>query len=371
MDLLQTPLHEIALETGARMVPFAGWEMPVQFTGVVEEHSSVRKKAGVFDISHMGVFRLEGKNPKDALQALVPTDLHRIGPGEACYSVLLNENGGIIDDLIIYDLGTSSETSSSLLIVINASRTETDIKWLRTYLDPSEISILDAKKNKIFLAVQGPQAQQILESIIGISLERMPRFSHCYINLKNFNQSNTAFIARTGYTGEEGFEILLQSDLGHSLWQELLAKGVTPCGLGARDTLRIEAGMHLYGNDMDQTTTPFEAGLGWLVHLEKAMPFIGQEALAKQAEFGIKQRLIGLELTERAIARSGYKVLHQGKVIGKITSGTWSPTLGKAIAMAYVPTSLSKIGQLLEVEIRNKRHIAKVVKKTFYLRSSA
>ncbi len=373
MEPLKTPLNDLCVEAEARMVPFAGWEMPVQFKGLLEEHHSVRKRAGIFDISHMGVFRLDGKNPKDALQKLIPTDLHRIGTGEACYSVLLNEAGGILDDLIIYDLGSPEKDYSSLIIVVNASRTASDIDWLKLHLNPAGISISDEKKENIFLALQGPQSQALLESISGESLENLPRFGHRYIQLRRLGKTNhePAFISRTGYTGEEGYEILLNAEIGRSLWLRLLEQGVTPCGLGARDTLRIEAGMHLYGQDMDAKRTPLEAGLGWLVHLEKSSSFIGKASLEKQVNIGIKNRLIGLELSERAIARTGYKILHAGQTIGKITSGTWSPTLGKAIAMAYVPTSFGQIGQPLEIAIRAKNHTAKVVKRPFYLRASA
>ena len=350
------------------MVPFAGWEMPLQFSGLLQEHQAVRQHVGMFDISHMGVLRLEGTNPKDALQALVPTDLHRIGPGEACYTVLLNETGGIIDDLVIYDLESNQREKESLLIVINAACAESDTSWLKTHLQATDINLSDAKANGILLAVQGPKSIDVLERLSGESLTKLPRFGHRQVQFNGLGteQPESVFVARTGYTGEDGFELLLNSTAGHALWRLMLAEGVSPCGLGCRDTLRLEAAMHLYGQDMDINTTPFEAGLGWLVHLEMPAHFIGRTSLEQQAEDGPARRLIGLKLPGRAIARHGYPVLHNNKKVGEITSGTWSPTLGEAIALAYVPTSLAQIGNVLEVEIRGKNHPATVVKRPFY-----
>ncbi|MDP6310021.1 MAG: glycine cleavage system aminomethyltransferase GcvT [Prochlorococcaceae cyanobacterium ETNP14_MAG_4] len=372
MVLQYTPLHELCRDAGGRMVPFAGWEMPLQFSGLLQEHQAVRKHGGMFDVSHMGVLRIEGTNPKDALQALVPTDLHRIGPGEACYTVLLNEKGGIVDDLVIYDIESNQGEKESLLIVINAACAETDTTWLKQHLATTDIVISDAKANGVLLAVQGPQTREVLESLSGESLVNLPRFGHRNIQFNGLGteQPESVFIARTGYTGEDGFELLLDAKAGRALWLSLLAKGISPCGLGSRDTLRLEAAMHLYGQDMNINTTPFEAGLGWLVHLEIPAQFIGRTALEQQAEQGPLRRLIGLKLPGRAIARHGYPVLHNNEKVGEITSGTWSPTLGEAIAMAYVPTALAHIGNVLEVEIRGKNHPATVVKRPFYRRAS-
>ena len=366
--LQRTPLYELCQAASGRMVPFSGWEMPLQFSGLLKEHQAVRNSAGLFDISHMGILKLEGKHPKESLQALVPTDLNRIGPGEACYTVFLNENGGILDDLIVYDLGDSSLNKQSLLLVINASRYVSDKHWLETHLPQEQISISDAKANNIFMALQGPKAKLLLEDLIQSSLTSIPRFGHRQIQLKEWDspEMHPSFIARTGYTGEEGFEMLLPVENGKKLWLQLIDQGAKPCGLGARDTLRLEAAMHLYGNDINQKTTPFEAGLGWLVHLEMPSKFIGRRALEKQAEEGVQRRLIGLQLNDREIARNGYPIMHEDKIVGAITSGSWSPTLNKAIALAYVPIKLAKIGGYLEVEIRGKKHVAQVVKKPFY-----
>ena len=347
------------------MVPFAGWEMAVQFAGLVAEHEAVRHGCGMFDISHMGVLTLQGPGAKDALQALVPSDLHRIGPGEACYTVLLNDAGGIRDDLIVYDRGWNRAAEAhELVLVINAACAAADTTWLRQQLEPQGITISDRKGDGVLLALQGPEAAARLEALCGSSLAGVPRFGHRDLVLNG----TTVFAGRTGYTGEDGFELLLQRDAGIALWQQLLAGGVTPCGLGARDTLRLEAAMHLYGNDMDTSTSPLEAGLGWLVHLEMPKAFVGRQALEQQTANGVQRRLVGLELCGRAIARHGYPVLHNGAAVGEITSGSWSPTLHKGIALAYVPVALAKLGTELAVEIRGKAEPAVVVKRPFYRR---
>jgi aminomethyltransferase len=367
-SLRRTPLHAAVAAAGGRLVPFAGWEMAVQFSGLVAEHNAVRQGCGVFDISHMGVLSLRGDGVKDALQRLVPTDLFRIGPGEASYTVLLNESGGIRDDLIVYDRGRSD--TDELLLVINAACAEADTAWIRSQLEPAGIADRKGPEG-ILLALQGPEAPARLEALVGESLAGLPRFGHRDLVLRGGEGAAAGapvFAARTGYTGEDGFELLLEREAGLALWEQLLAAGVTPCGLGARDTLRLEAAMHLYGNDMDATTTPLEASLGWLVHLEMPAAFIGREALERQTAEGVGRRLVGLRLEGRAIARHGYPVLHDGAVVGEVTSGTWSPTLGQAIALAYVPAGLAKLGTALAVEIRGKAEPAVVVKRPFYRR---
>ena len=374
-DLRRTPLHGAAKAAGGRLVPFAGWEMAVQFAGLVAEHTAVRQACGVFDISHMGVLVLRGDGVKDALQGLVPSDLFRIGPGEACYTVLLNDAGGIRDDLIVYDRGRRPGPEGErdeVVLVINAACAEADTAWIRSQLEPSGITIVDRKGPEgILLALQGPEAPARLEALVGESLAGLPRFGHRDLVLQGGRGAAAGapvFAARTGYTGEDGFELLLERDAGLALWEQLLAEGVTPCGLGARDTLRLEAAMHLYGNDMDAATTPLEASLGWLVHLEMPADFIGRAALEHQSADGVTRRLVGLRLEGRAIARHGYPVMQNGAVVGEVTSGTWSPTLGQAIALAYVPTAAAKLGTALAVEIRGKAEPAVVVKRPFYRR---
>jgi aminomethyltransferase len=350
--------------------------MAVQFSGLVQEHQAVRQHCGVFDISHMGVLELRGDAVKDAMQALVPSDLFRIGPGEACYSVLLNDGGGIRDDLIIYDRGrlplaggAAGEETDELVLVINAACAEADTAWIRDQLEPRGITVRDRKGDGVLLALQGPEAPARLEALSGADLSGLPRFGHRDLVLRGGALEGVpVFAARTGYTGEDGFELLVGREAGLALWERLLAEGVTPCGLGARDTLRLEAAMHLYGNDMDAATTPLEASLGWLVHLEMPAPFIGRAALERQTAEGVRKRLVGLKLQGRAIARHGYPVRHAEAVVGEVTSGSWSPTLGEAIALAYVPAELAKIGTELAVEIRGKAEPARVVKRPFYRR---
>ncbi len=376
--LRRTALFEAARAAGGRLVPFAGWEMTVQFAGLVAEHQAVRSGCGLFDISHMGVLRLRGDGAKDALQALVPTDLFRIGPGEACYTVLLNEAGGIRDDLIVYDQGrvardpASGVTTDALVVVINAACAEADTAWIRAQIEPRGIEVSDSKGEGVLLALQGPEAANRLEALSGVSLAGLPRFGHRQLRLAGTAQGAAAgaelFVGRTGYTGEDGFELLLDRQAGLALWQQLLDEGVVPCGLGARDTLRLEAAMHLYGSEMDASTSPLEAGLGWLVHLEMPKPFIGREVLERQSAEGVTRKLVGLKLEGRAIARHGYPVLRDGQSVGVITSGTWSPTLGEAIALAYVPSDAAKLGTELAVEIRGKAAPALVVKRPFYRR---
>ncbi len=369
-SLRRTPLHAAAVAAGGRMVPFAGWEMAVQFGGLVQEHQAVRQRCGVFDISHMGVLTLRGDGVKERLQALVPTDLFRTGPGEACYTVLLNDAGGIRDDLIVYDRGRV-DGADELLLVINAANAEADTAWLRQGLEPAGVTITDRKADGVLLALQGPEAPARLEALSGTDLGGLPRFGHRELRLgpaAGAAAGASVFVGRTGYTGEDGFELLLERGAGEALWQELLAAGVEPCGLGARDTLRLEAAMHLHGNDMDATTTPLEASLAWLVHLEMPADFVGRAALERQSAEGVTRRLVGLKLRGRAIARHGYPVLQGDTVVGEVTSGTWSPTLGEAIALAYVPADLARVGTELAVRIRDRAEPAEVVRRPFYRR---
>jgi len=369
--LQRTPLHGAVQEAGGRLVPFAGWEMAVQFAGLLEEHRAVRQGCGLFDISHMGVLRLVGPGAKDALQGLVPTDLFRIGPGEACYTVLLNDAGGIRDDLIVYDRGWDAALQShELLLVINAACADDDTAWLRSQLEPAGITVEDHKGGGVLLALQGPEAPERLEQLSGESLAGLPRFGHRTLQLRGIGE---AFVGRTGYTGEDGFELLLSAEAGLAFWRHCLGSGVQPCGLGARDVLRLEAAMHLYGNDMDATTTPLEVGLGWLVHLEMPKPFIGREVLEQQTASGARRRLVGLQLQGRAIPRHGYPV-HAADApagsapIGVVTSGGWSPCLEAGIALASVPADHAKLGTPLAVEIRGRLEPAQVVKRPFYRR---
>lgn len=356
LSLFRTPLFELIQQQKARFTPFSGWEMPVQYQGVTKEHQAVRTNVGMFDISHMGKFALSGQNLISQLQTLVPSDLSRLQPGEAQYTVLLNSQAGIIDDIIFYNEGEDKG-----FLIVNAATTAKDKAWLLEHL-PNSLKLTDLSSDRVLLAVQGVKAVAILQSLVEGDLDSMKAFTHKQVSIYD----RPAFIARTGYTGEDGFEVMVEPEVGQKLWQDLLKLGVTPCGLGARDTLRLEAALSLYGQDIDETTTPLEAGLGWLVHLDSKGDFIGREILEKQKKEGVAKRLVGLQMEGRHIARHGYPVLSDDRVVGEVTSGTFSPTLGRAIALAYVSTPLSKIGQKLEVKIRGKNYPAVVVKKPFY-----
>jgi aminomethyltransferase len=361
-SLLQTPLYELSLAQKARFTPFSGWEMPVQYAGLKQEHYAVRNAVGMFDISHMGKFALVGQNLIEQLQYLVPSNLASLQSGQAQYTVLLNSQAGIIDDIIFYYQGETATGEQQGFAIVNAATTAKDKAWLLEHFQNNSIELQDLSQQKALIAVQGSQAVSVLQSLTKEDISQMSAFTHQQIHI----QGNPAFIARTGYTGEDGFEVMLEPEAGQQLWRSLLEAGVTPCGLGARDTLRLEAAMSLYGQDIDETTTPLEAGLNWLVHLDRKGDFLGRSVLEKQKAEGVERRLVGLEMTGKHIARHGYPILSAGKVVGEVTSGTLSPTLNKAIALAYVPKSLSKVGQTVEVEIRGKTYPAVVVKKPFY-----
>jgi len=364
--LARTPLYQLALEQKARLTAFSGWEMPVQYIGIGQEHEAVRTAAGMFDISHMGKFAFKGRQLLEQLQPLVPSDLIRLQPGEAQYTVLLNPQAGIIDDIIFYYKGEDNAGEQRGIMIVNAATRTRDKAWLAGNLDATSIELNDLSKDNVLIAVQGPKAVNYLQPFVQDDLTPIKAFGH----LETTILGQPAFIARTGYTGEDGFEVMVAPETGVNLWRNLFTSGVVPCGLGARDTLRLEAAMALYGQDINETTTPLEAGLGWVVHLDTKGDFIGRSVLEQQKANGVEKRLVGVEMQGRYIARHSYPVIHDGKVVGEVTSGTLSPTLGKAVSLAYVPRKLAKIGQKLEVEIRGKSYPGVVVKKPFYRRAS-
>ncbi len=366
LPLARTPLFDLIVQQKARFTEFSGWEMPVQFSGLKQEHEAVRSKVGLFDISHMGKFTLQGVNLLQLLQPLLPSDLEKLQPGQAQYSVLLNPEGGIIDDIIVYYQGTTEAGEQRAVIIVNAATKDKDKAWIISQLENIPLSFVDLSAEKVLIAIQGPEALTVLQPFVKDNLSPIPAFGH----LETEVLGSPAFVARTGYTGEDGFEVMLDPQIGKQLWQTLSQQGVTPCGLGARDTLRLEAAMALYGQDMDDSITPLEAGLGWLVHLDRKGDFLGRSRLEQQKAQGLTKRLVGIQTEGRHIARHGYSVLFEGKVVGEVTSGTISPTLGIAIALAYVPPALGKIGQALEIEIRGKAYPAQVVKKPFYRSSN-
>ena len=366
LNLARTPLFTVVQELKARLTSFGGWEMPVQFSGISKEHEAVRTNAGMFDISHMGKFTLQGKNLVAQLQRLVPSDLSRLQANQAQYSVLLNSEGGIIDDIIFYYQGEDNTGLQKGFIIVNAATTAKDKAWLLEHLDTQEIEFQDLSTEKVLLAIQGPKATEILQKFVEEDLTPVKAYGHLDATVLG----KPAFLARTGYTGEDGFEVMVEPSVGIELWQKLMEAGVVPCGLGARDTLRLEAAMALYGQDIDETTTPLEAGLGWLVHLDSKGDFIGRKVLEQQKGNGVQRKLVRLQMQGRNIARHGYPVLSAGEKVGEITSGTLSPTLGYPVALAYIPTELAKVDNQLEIEIRGKTYPAKVVKRPFYKSTS-
>ncbi|NET36254.1 MAG: glycine cleavage system aminomethyltransferase GcvT [Cyanothece sp. SIO1E1] len=366
-QLSRTPLYDLSLALNARMTPFSGWEMPVQYSGIKPEHQAVRQGAGMFDISHMGKFVLRGQRLIEQLQPLVPSDLSRLQPGQAQYTVLLNTNAGIVDDLIVYYQGLDAAGNQRCTIIVNAATTTKDRDWLQSHLDLAQVQFQDLSTDKVLIAVQGPLATAKLQTLVSADLSQIKRYWHLEAPVLD----QPAFLARTGYTGEDGFEVMVAPEVGKEVWRSLLTAGVTPCGLGARDTLRLEAAMALYGQDINASITPLEGGLSWLVHLDSKGEFIGRSVLEQQKQSGVARRLVGLQMQGRNIARHDYPVFHDGESVGIVTSGTLSPTLGYPIALAYVPKALGKVDQSLEVEIRGKLHPAVVVKRPFYKRAQS
>ncbi|MCR4428083.1 MAG: glycine cleavage system aminomethyltransferase GcvT [Caldiserica bacterium] len=362
--LRRTPLFEIHLQLGARMVPFAGWEMPVQYRGIVEEHLAVRGKAGLFDVSHMGDIRVKGPKALEFLQFMTPNDVSRLKIGQSHYSMILNREGGIKDDLIIGRLG-----EEEYFLVVNASNAEKDFLWLKEH-ERDGVEVLDESSLWGEVALQGPLSQEILQRIVPMDLNYLFYF-HL---LEGKIDGIPVIISRTGYTGEDGFEILSPWDQTPQVWNLIMEKGkdlsLEPCGLGARNTLRLEMKMALHGNDIDETTNPYEAGLGWVVKLQKG-DFIGRDALLKVKEEGPRRKLVGFELLEPGVPREHYKVFINGEERGMVTSGAFSPSLKKGIGLAYVPVGFEKPGTLLDIQIREKLVPAQVVETPFWKAGTA
>tara|TARA_B100000902_G_scaffold48184_1_gene55265 strand:- start:147 stop:1259 length:1113 start_codon:yes stop_codon:yes gene_type:complete len=366
MDLLKSPLHSKYIQSNAKLTNFAGWEMPISFSGLIQEHEAVRNSAGFFDISHMGVISIKGINPKEHIQQLFPTNLYSISEGQGLYTLMLNEKGGIIDDLIIYDLGTTDNEIQELFLIVNASRYEVDLSWIKNKINDKKVSISDAKKDKALMALQGHNSFKYFEDWLKASISHIPSFGCEYKNYENISSKEKIFFSKTGYTGENGLEILLSSKLAINLWEFLLSKKVLPCGLGARDTLRLEAGMHLYGQDLNDQTSPYEAGLGRLIHLENNHDFFGRNSLEKQSRVGINKQLVGILIKGRAIGRKGCQVFKDETNIGEITSGSWSPSKQKAIAFAYIQKSYASLNNEVEILIRGKKFKGTITKRAFY-----
>jgi aminomethyltransferase len=362
-DLKRTPLHARHLAHGARMVPFGGWAMPVEYTGIVEEHLAVRTRAGLFDVSHMGQIEIAGDRALDAVQHLCSNDASRLKIGQAQYSALTTPEGCFVDDLLVYRMGPGH-----FLFVVNAGNIEKDYAWISAQVSSfGDVGAVNSSARYALLAVQGPLALQIVQTLTAIDLAALRYYWFAHGEVAGIR----AMVSRTGYTGEDGFEIFAPPQAADRLWNTIIeagrSSGLVPVGLGARDTLRLEAAMRLYGNDIDETTTVLEADLGWIIGWQKPS-FTGRDALAAQKERGVDRRLVGLELLDRAIARHGYDVLTEDAKVGAITSGTQTPFLKKAIALAYVRADLATDGTMLAVDVRGRRARAQVVPLPFYKR---
>lgn len=365
--LKRTPLYPLYQKYGGKTVDFGGWELPVQFSSILEEHHAVRNQAGLFDVSHMGEVMIEGPDAKQVVQRLVTNDISRLQENQALYAAMCYPDGGTVDDLLVYKM-----KEDQYLLVINASNIEKDVSWM---IEQSKgDAVIENISSKIAqLALQGPQAEAILQKLTSFDLSQIKFFGFReHIDIAGIS----TLVSRTGYTGEDGFELYVDASDACDLWEKILETGkeaVLPCGLGARDTLRFEARLPLYGQELGKDISPLEAGIGFAVKLEMEADFIGKEALIRQKEAGIPRKLVGIEMTGRGIPRTGYPVFAAGAAageepIGYVTSGTQSPTLKKNLGLALIRAEYAGLGTSVEVEIRGKRVEASTVKAPFYKR---
>jgi aminomethyltransferase len=355
----KTAFTEIHRSLGAKLVEFAGFEMPVQYSGIIDEHLAVRKKVGVFDVSHMGEFIVKGKDAEAFIQRMTINDVSKLFAGKVQYSALCYDEGGIVDDLLVYHCG------DHFMLVVNASNTKKDFDWLKSHAS-GDVELTDRSDEYSLLAVQGPHSLATLKKLTKVNLSAIEYYHFVRGSLAGVEMT----ISRTGYTGELGFELYFPSDeaLGKKVWQAVFEAGkefgIAPIGLGARDTLRLEMAFCLYGNDIDQSTNPLEAGLGWITKLNKG-DFVGKKAIVKAKEAGLKRKLVGFSLAEKAVARHGYPLSVSGVEIGHVTSGTFSPSLERAIGLGYVAAGNDEVGKKLNVVIRGKEVPASIVKLPF------
>jgi aminomethyltransferase len=362
--LKKTPLNARHRASGARMVPFAGWDMPVEYSGITAEHMAVRERAGLFDVSHMGQVEIAGSHALEAVQRISCNDASRLQVGQAQYSGLLTPRGTFVDDLLVYRLAPQH-----FLLVINASHIDRDVNYITEGIKPAGDAVaVNTSSRYALIAVQGPRAIDALQPLVGADLESMKYYWFAHGEVAGVR----ATVSRTGYTGEDGFEIFVPPQSADRVWLALLQSGgpvgLVPCGLGARDTLRLEAAMRLHGNDIDESTTALEADLGWIVGWKKD-DFVGADALRRQRAEGVKRKLVGFELLDRGIARQGHTIHSGDALVGAVTSGTHTPYLKKAIGLGYVPAELSTPGTPLDIDIRGRRLRAQVVPTPFYKRT--
>jgi aminomethyltransferase len=360
--LQHTPLFDIHRRLGAKMVPFAGWEMPVQYpSGILAEHQAVRTGAGIFDVSHMGEFEVTGPDRNAFVNRISPNDVSVLEPGGVQYSALLTTQGTFVDDCTVYRF------DDKLMIVVNASNTARAWEHIVSQKGGANVRLKDISAEVGLLALQGPRAAELLQPLTDTPLSDIAYY--------HFASGRVAgaqcFISRTGYTGEDGFELYCRDRDTPALWQALTAAGAQPIGLGARDSLRLEMGYALYGNEIDDTITPLEAGLGWIVKLDKGAPFLGDAALRSQKQRGVTRKLVGFELRGRGFPRHGYPVYHEGREVDFVRSGTMSPSLGVGIGTTYLPAAVAKPGTRFEVECRGERLPAEVVTRPFWKKGSA
>ena len=366
-NLKRTPLNSIHRQMGGRMVDFGGWDMPVQYpAGTIEEHLRTRNHSGLFDVSHMGEIDVRGSDAIPFVNRVTSNDVTKLVDGQAQYSALTTPRGTVVDDLLVYRLA-----ADHLLLVVNAGTTEKDWAWITAQKRDDSVELNNVSKDYSQIAIQGPDALGILQLLTELPLAEIKYY--------HFTQGSVdgipAIVSRTGYTGEDGFEVYAAPEHAEQLWNKMLdaghfgdSTGIIPCGLAARNTLRLEAGMALYGNDIDETTNLLEANLGWICKLDKG-DFVGRDALAKEKEAGITRRLVGFEVTDRGIARDHQNVVVDDKVVGQVTSGSPAPYLKKNIGFAYVPIELASVGQQLKIDVRGRLVDAQVIKTPFYKRA--
>ena len=356
-ELKKTPFYNRHIELGAKMVDFAGFSMPVQYDSIIKEHEAVRSKAGVFDVSHMGEFLLEGEDVTDFLQYVMINDLSLLEPSKGQYSCMCYDNGTVVDDLVYYE-----ENPNRFRMIVNAGNVEKDLLWLTEHISNRDVKITNLSSERSRLAFQGPKSDEYLQPLMDIDLNSVNRF---YFAHGNLNKA-PIFIARTGYTGESGFELSFDNAYAEIIWNDLIQTGASPAGLGARDSLRLEATYSLYGHEINDSITPVEAGLFWLVKSKEGIDYIGKKILLEQKTRGTERIIVGLNLLERGIIRENFKIFKENDEIGYVTSGGYSPTLKKTIGLGLIEKQYKEIGTKLEIQVRNKNLKGIVVSTPFF-----
>ncbi|MCK8059639.1 MULTISPECIES: glycine cleavage system aminomethyltransferase GcvT [unclassified Fusibacter] len=363
-NLKRTPLYDAHVAAGAKMVPFAGWEMPIEYTGLVDEHTAVREAAGLFDVSHMGEVEVKGADAFNFVQYLVSNDVSTLEDNQILYTHMCYEDGGTVDDLLVYRFD-----SEFFYLVINASNIDKDVAWIKEVAAKYDVEITNVSDDVAEVAIQGPNAQTILQLVSDVDLTEI-KFFYCNREVKIAGK--TCLVSRTGYTGEDGFEVYAKPEDITEIWNALMEAGkehgLKPAALGCRDTLRFEVALPLYGNELSSEISPLEGGLGFFVKLD-AGDFMGRDALVKQKEEGLTKKIIGFEMTEKGIPRQGYEVLVAGEIVGTVTTGYLSPSTGRTVGLALVKNGVTEMGSEIEIQIRKKTKKATVVAKRFYKKS--